>query len=137
MAVYQGKKNTLEIVERDEHFIGVSKWPGRYFSDYAAWSGREQRAMRHIRGRVLDIGCGAGRHGLLSAREGIQCNRVDNSPGAINVCRLRGYRKLKTDVDHRDSEVQAGVFQYDYHDGQQFRPVRWVRQGQAFAEAVV
>ena len=95
LAVHQGKKNTLEIVERDDHFIGVSNWPGRYFSDYAAWSGREQRAMCLIRGRVLDIGCGAGRHGLYLQEKGFNVTGIDNSPGAIKVCRLRGYRKLK------------------------------------------
>jgi SAM-dependent methyltransferase len=95
MAVYQGKKNTFEIVERDDHLIGVSNWPERYFSDYDAWSRREKRAMRLIRGRVLDIGCGAGRHGLYLQRKGFDVTGIDNSPGAIRVCKLRGYRNVR------------------------------------------
>lgn len=95
MAVYQGKKNTLEIVERDDNLIAVSNWPGYYFSDYAAWSRREKRAMRLIRGRVLDVGCGAGRHGLYLQRKGFDVTGIDNSPGAIRVCKLRGYRNVR------------------------------------------
>jgi SAM-dependent methyltransferase len=95
MAVYEGKKNTFEVVERDDHFIGVSTWPGRYFSEYAAWSRLEKAAMRFVKGRVLDIGCGAGRHGLYLQEKGFGVTGIDNSPGAIKVCRLRGYRKLR------------------------------------------
>ena len=51
--------------------------------------------MRFVRGRVLDIGCGAGRHGLFLQEKGFDVTRIDNSPGALKVCRLRGYRKLK------------------------------------------
>lgn len=95
IAVYQGKKSTLEIVERDDHFIGVSNWPVRYFSEYAEWSQLEKRAMSLVRGRVLDIGCGAGRHGLHLQERGFDVTGIDKSPGAIKVCRLRGYRKVK------------------------------------------
>jgi SAM-dependent methyltransferase len=95
MAVYRGADNQFEIVERDDHFISVSTWPPRYFSDYAKWSKREKQAIRLVKGRVLDIGCGAGRHGLYLQKKGFDVTGIDNSPGAIKVCKLRGYRKVK------------------------------------------
>lgn len=95
MAVYQGANDTFEIVEREDGLISVSRWPQRYFADYAAWLKREKQAIRLVKGRVLDIGCGAGRHGLYLQKKGLDVMGIDNSPGAIKVCRLRGYRKLK------------------------------------------
>ena len=46
--------------------------------------------MRHARGRVLDIGCGAGRHSLYLKEQGFDVLGIDNSPLAIEVCRSRG-----------------------------------------------
>lgn len=83
----------MEIVERDDGFISASPWPQRYFSDYPVWTKREQQAIRMASGRVLDIGCGAGRFSLYLQSEGLDVIAIDNSPGAIKVCKLRGVKK--------------------------------------------
>jgi SAM-dependent methyltransferase len=54
----------------------------------------ERRAIRFARGRVLDIGCGAGRHSLYLQQKGLVVTGIDNSPGAVRVCRLRGLKKV-------------------------------------------
>ena len=55
----------LEVVERDDGLIDPSnELPGYYFADYGRWFPRERRAMRFVRGKVLDAGCGAGRVAL-------------------------------------------------------------------------
>ena len=51
--------------------------------------------MRFVRGRVLDIGCGAGRVALNLQSHGFDVLSVDLSPLAIKVCRLRGVKKAK------------------------------------------
>jgi SAM-dependent methyltransferase len=51
--------------------------------------------MKYVRGRVLDIGCGAGRHLLYLQEKGFDVLGIDISPLAIKVCKLRGLRKAR------------------------------------------
>ena len=95
MAAYGGARNTFEIAEREDWLISVSSWPQRYFGDYTTWAKREKQAIHLVKGRVLDVGCGAGRHGLYLQGKEFDVTGIDNSPGAIKVCKLRGYKKLK------------------------------------------
>jgi len=110
LAVYRGATNTLEVVEREDNLISTSTWPSRYFGEYSTWAKREKQAMRLVTGRVLDIGCGAGRHGLYLQQKGFDVTGIDNSPGAIKVCKLRGHKKARllsiTDI----SRFQNGSF---------------------------
>ena len=50
----------------------------------------EQKALKNCKGKVLDIGCGAGSHGLYLQQKGIEATALDSSPGAIKVCQERG-----------------------------------------------
>ena len=62
-----GDRTGREIVERDDGYLDVSGGPAAYFTEYRDWLPHEKRAMQYARGRVLDIGCGAGRRAKLSA----------------------------------------------------------------------
>lgn len=55
----------------------------------------EQKALQLARGKVLDIGCGAGSHALYLQEKGFDVSAIDISPGAIEVCKLRGIKKVK------------------------------------------
>ena len=93
-------KEPQEIVEREDGLISVGPGPHRYgprvyFSDYSNWARIEKAAMRYVRGRVLDIGCGAGRHSLYLQRKGFDVIGIDSSPLAIAVCKSRGLRKAR------------------------------------------
>ena len=85
-----------EIIERDDGLISRGQYGGKlYFSEYKDWQKIEKEAMKSVRGRVLDIGCGAGRHSLYLQGKGFDITGIDNSPLAIKICRQRGLKKAK------------------------------------------
>nr|ADQ54412.1 ubiquione/menaquione biosynthesis methyltransferase-like protein [uncultured marine crenarchaeote E37-7F] len=93
-AFYNGRRS-LEIVERDDGYIDATRTPTMYFSTYEEWAPHEKKAIEFVKGRVLDIGCGAGRHSLYLQEKGFDVLGIDNSPLAIKVCKLRGLNKAK------------------------------------------
>jgi len=93
-AYYKGER-TSEIVERDDGYFDVSSGPKMYFSEYDDWHSVDRKAMEFVKGRVLDIGCGAGRHSLYFQKKGFDVLGIDSSPLAIEVCKLRGLEKAK------------------------------------------
>nr|WP_173084531.1 class I SAM-dependent methyltransferase [Phytohabitans rumicis] len=83
----------IEIVERDDGLInGVLAGP--YLADPEHWPAHDRRALERVRGRVLDIGVGAGRVALALQDRGVPVTGLDISAGAIEVCRARGVRDL-------------------------------------------
>ncbi|HEY8562287.1 MAG TPA: class I SAM-dependent methyltransferase [Pyrinomonadaceae bacterium] len=93
LAQYHGATPTVEIIERDDDYIDTGSDPGYYFTEYAEWPESEREAIGRARGRILDVGCGAGRHALYLQSKGFKVTGIDNSPGAIKVCRLRGLKR--------------------------------------------
>lgn len=95
-SLYDYLKGTAEsqIVERDDGYIESDGLKG-YFSSYKDWHPIEKKAMRYVRGRVLDIGCGAGRHALYLQDKGLEVVGIDNSPLVVKVCRERGLRDAR------------------------------------------
>ena len=92
MLAYLKGETVHEIVEREDGLIQVSpKGPASYFAHYEDWMPQEQEAISYARGRVLDIGCGAGRVGLYLQNKGHDVLGIDVSPGALEVCRQRGF----------------------------------------------
>jgi len=92
---YFNRRAGFEIVERDDGYFHVTSGPRIYFSEFEEWPDHEKKAMEFVKGRVLDIGCGAGRHSLYLQKRGFDVIGIDNSPLAIKVCKLRGLKKAK------------------------------------------
>jgi SAM-dependent methyltransferase len=82
-----------EIVERDDRFISASML--NYFAPVRRWAAVERRALRWVRGRVLDVGVGAGRVALELQARGRKVVAIDLSPGAVQVARSRGVRDVR------------------------------------------
>jgi SAM-dependent methyltransferase len=93
LAQYNHQIPLAEIIERDDNYIDTGSDAGLYFTEYDEWSMLERRAIEFAKGRILDIGCGAGRHAIYLQKKGFDVTGIDNSPGAIKVCKLRGLKK--------------------------------------------
>ncbi len=55
----------------------------------------EQKALKSSKGKILDVGCGAGSHALYLQEKGLDVKGIDTSAGAIEVCKLRGLKKAE------------------------------------------
>jgi SAM-dependent methyltransferase len=55
----------------------------------------EQKALGLSRGKILDVGCGAGSHSLYLQEKGLDVTSIDVSQNAIKTCELRGLKKAK------------------------------------------
>lgn len=102
---YSEGKGGYEIIERDDGFFSLSPGPKLYFLEHEAWPDCEKEAIKYARGRVLDVGCGAGRHSLYLQERGFDVLGVDISPLAVEVCKTRGLQKARvmavTQISHR------------------------------------
>ncbi|MGQ7945425.1 class I SAM-dependent methyltransferase [Flavobacterium sp. WC2509] len=78
------------ISEADEMSIAY------LFRTYDEMPKLEQKALQLARGKVLDVGCGAGSHSLtLQNDRNLEVISIDISPNAIQACELRGLKNTK------------------------------------------
>jgi len=81
----------VEVIERDDGLINGAP-ADHYLAEPDEWQPHDHRALRLVRGAVLDIGVGAGRTALELQKRGMAVTGLDTSPGAIEVARKRGLR---------------------------------------------
>lgn len=89
------KGEGFEAIERDDGYMDLSGGPAPYFAPYPKWPPHQRKAMRFVCGRVLDVGCGAGRAALHLQGKGHEVVGIDASPLAVEVCRRRGVRDAR------------------------------------------
>lgn len=66
------------------------------FRSYDEMPKLEQKALQLAKGKVLDVGCGAGSHSLsLQNDRNLDVTSIDISPKAIKACTLRGLKNAK------------------------------------------
>ena len=78
------------ISEADEMSIAY------LFRSYDDMPKLERHALQLAKGKILDIGCGAGSHSLyLQNEKEFEVNSIDISENAIKACQLRGLKNAK------------------------------------------
>jgi SAM-dependent methyltransferase len=101
-------EDVFEVLERDDGFVDAMETK-EYFSNYDKWSPIEQKAMQFVKGRILDVGCGAGRHSLYLQKKGLDILSIDISPLAVKVCKLRGLKKTRL-IPIEEAKFKANSF---------------------------
>jgi SAM-dependent methyltransferase len=104
----EGRKAN-EVIERNDGYVDVSGGPQAYFDAFRRWMPPERRAMRYVRGRVLDVGVGAGRVALYLQERGHEVVGIDNSPLTVEVARRRGVKNVRL-LPFREVGPELGVF---------------------------
>ena len=99
-----------EVGERDDDFIQVYEHPRWYFAPFDEWYSHLRKSMKYVRGRTLDIGCGAGRVSLHLQQNGVSVVGIDHSPLAIQICRERGLVDARVCPVTRISAAGLGMF---------------------------
>ncbi len=99
-----------EFVERDDGYLVATGNLAAYFATFDEWPPRFQQAMGYVRGRVLDVGVGAGRFALHLQEQGHEVVGIDVSPGALEICRKRGVKDVRQMPFHR---VDASLGSFD------------------------
>ncbi|MBT5537057.1 class I SAM-dependent methyltransferase, partial [Candidatus Poribacteria bacterium] len=87
--------HAVEVIERDDGYVDTTPGAEAYFAPHDRWPDNKQAAMALARGRVLDIGCGAGRVCLHLQERGLDVVGIDISPLAVETCRERGVRDAR------------------------------------------
>src|SRR3989338_8451904 len=66
----------------------------RYFINYNKFPSIEKKALKFSKGKILDVGCGAGRHVIYLQNKKFDITGIDSSKLAIKVCKERGCKKV-------------------------------------------
>lgn len=79
-----------DIAETEKWDISI------FFRDYDDMPDVEKVALKHSKGRVLDVGAGAGSHALYLQEQGLDVVALDLSEGATEVMTRRGVKQVTT-----------------------------------------
>jgi SAM-dependent methyltransferase len=97
-----------EVLEREDGFTQEGAGPDVYLSAFNGWPSAERQSIRYMRGRVLDVGCGAGRVTLELQKRGVDVVGLEASPLASTAAKIRGAKQVwSTPLEHLGSRIET------------------------------
>ncbi len=79
-----------ETFERDDGYFCEGDGRSAYLAPIREWYDAERKSLKLVRGRVLDVGCGAGRVSLELQRRGFDVVGIDSSARVVKAARDSG-----------------------------------------------
>src|SRR5438552_12477015 len=104
---HHGRRGVLPITERDDGMVDVGAGVPGFFEE--SWSVPDRQAFRHLTGRVLDVGAGAGRVTLHLQKKGIDVVAIDDSPLTVKVLKARGAKNAHA-IPFSEIDERVGKF---------------------------
>ena len=104
---FQGRPGDYYL-RRDDNFLERDT-SARYFRSWEEMPSHQRCLLNHARGRVLDIGAGAGQHACVLQERGLAVTAIDASPLAIEVCRARGLHDARV-MEAQEMDFPAQSF---------------------------
>jgi len=101
--------SAIHSIEREDGYLDSCDAIA-YLRPPGKWTKTEHAALRLARGRVLDVGCGAGRHTLALQARGLEVLGIDASPLAVKTARARGLKRARV---MRIEEASARLGRFD------------------------
>jgi len=99
-------KTETSISEEDEMSVEY------LFRSYEEMPKLEQKALQIAKGKILDVGCGAGSHSLyLQNEKNLDVHSIDISQNAVEACKLRGLKNVQVqNILEMDSNTPENKF---------------------------
>lgn len=89
-------QNTPEDLVTETNISEADEMSVAYlFRTYQEMPKIEKKALKLAKGKILDVGCGAGSHSLYLQQKGFEVTAIDISPNAIKACQLRGLKDAR------------------------------------------
>ncbi|MFY8010318.1 MAG: class I SAM-dependent methyltransferase [Flavobacterium sp.] len=89
-------QNTPEDLVTETNISEADEMSVAYlFRTYQEMPKIEKKALQLAKGKILDVGCGAGSHSLYLQQKGFDVTVIDISPNAIKACQLRGVKDAR------------------------------------------
>ena len=88
--------NSPENLTTETSISEADEMPVEYlFRSFSEMPQLEQQALKLAKGKILDVGCGAGSHSLYLQNKGFEVCAIDVSDKAIETCVLRGIKNAR------------------------------------------
>jgi SAM-dependent methyltransferase len=89
-------QNTPEDLVTETNISEADEMSVAYlFRTYQDMPKIEKKALQLAKGKILDVGCGAGSHSLYLQQKRFAVTAIDISPNAIKACQLRGVKDAR------------------------------------------
>lgn len=88
-----GEEQMIKVYSKD---VSPEEYRASYFfRNYAEMPEQEKRALAQCRGKILDVGAGAGCHSKYLIEQGLHVTSIDTSEGCVDVMQRQGMSEAK------------------------------------------
>jgi len=93
--IYTKEKTKSKLILEREDGVSETRNLKEYLRPYKKIETIQKNALKHAKGKVLDIGVGGGKHSLYLQGRGFEVTGIDKSPSIVKLCKKRGLKDIR------------------------------------------